>query len=487
MTPPHRAGGGPRPRGEVLAGLPEAAPPGTWDAALEAAFAGGSRRLVVLDDDPTGTQTVHGVPVVTGWSVADLRWALTRGARVAYVLTNTRSMEAARAAAVNREVAGNLAAAARAEGVDVSVVSRGDSTLRGHFASETGALSEALAAVGQPVDGIAFCPAYLEAGRITARDEHWIAEGEWLRPVADSPYATDAAFAFGTSHLPDYVEERTGGAVRAADVVSIGLDDIRGGGPDRVAALLGTLRGGRVAVVNAVEPTDLEAVALAALWTEAAGRRLLYRTGPSFVRARGGITARPPLRGAEPAAGAPRGGHGLVVAGSHVELTNRQVAALQAGAGIETVELEVPAVLDPARSARAVRTAADRALAALERRDVLLVTSREVVTGGAGRESLSIARAVSAALADATGRVVRARPPRYLIAKGGITSSDVFTRGLGARRAMVLGSLLPGMVSVWRAEDGIDPGLPYVVFAGNVGGEGDLLTAVRVMGGGPSR
>jgi uncharacterized protein YgbK (DUF1537 family) len=62
------------------------------------------------------------------------------------------------------------------------------------------------------------------------------------------------------------------------------------------------------------------------------------------------------------------------------------------------------------------------------------------------------------------------RRPRYLLAKGGITSSDIATRGLGIRRALVLGQILPG-VPVWQSgPESRFPGMPYIVFPGNVGG-----------------
>lgn len=66
----------------------------------------------------------------------------------------------------------------------------------------------------------------------------------------------------------------------------------------------------------------------------------------------------------------------------------------------------------------------------------------------------------------------------WVVAKGGITSSDVATRGLGARAATVLGQLLPG-VPVWRIRP--DGGRPVVlvVFPGNVGGPDDLRRAVE--------
>ena len=117
-----------------------------------------------------------------------------------------------------------------------------------------------------------------------------------------------------------------------------------------------------------------------------------------------------------------------------------------------------------------VVTQTNQALAA--GRDVVVFTSRKLITGGDAAASLDIGRRVSAALV----RLVRdlTTRPRYLIAKGGITASDLATKGLGVKRAMVLGQIGPG-IPVWElgAETKF-PGLPYVVFPGNVGSSNAL-------------
>jgi uncharacterized protein YgbK (DUF1537 family) len=108
----------------------------------------------------------------------------------------------------------------------------------------------------------------------------------------------------------------------------------------------------------------------------------------------------------------------------------------------------------------------------------VLATSRRLVTG---QDNLAIGRTVT----DALIAVVRGLSvqPRFVIAKGGITSHEVAQRGLGAARATVLGQLQPG-VPVWRLESGPDlrsAGVPYVVFPGNVGGPTGLLDAARAL------
>jgi uncharacterized protein YgbK (DUF1537 family) len=178
----------------------------------------------------------------------------------------------------------------------------------------------------------------------------------------------------------------------------------------------------------------------------------------------------PPHRdGSRPHAG------GLTVVGSHVGLSSRQLEHLDRTSPRTTVEVDVPHLL--ARGAPYVEQIATDTSRALERGHALLATSRRVVEGSNGEASLRIAHTVADALVTVVQRIIDRVDPAYLVAKGGITSSTLFSAALGASRAVVLGSVLPGLVSVWRPVDGRRPGLPYVVFAGNVGDE-DALTTV---------
>jgi uncharacterized protein YgbK (DUF1537 family) len=464
----------------ALDGLP---PVREVPAAEVAARITGGPRLVVLDDDPTGTQTVADVPVLTSWTVDDLRWALRQDSGAFFVLTNTRSLSPEDAAVRNREVVRALHEASAAEGTGYVLASRGDSTLRGHFPLETDVLAHELAAVGAGApDGVVLVPAYIEAGRITVDSYHWMRtpDGELL-PVGESEFARDATFGYRSSALPEWVEEKTGGRVAAADVLRITLDDLRVGGPARVAELLSGLRDGRTAVVDAVCDDDLRVLALAVAEAEEGGVRLLYRVGPSFVRARAGQAGRPPLTAGElrPLRGdAP---HGLIAIGSHVSLTTRQLERLRERGGIAEFELEVALLLDDERREAHVAEVAARAATALESSDAVIRTSRALVTGADAEESLAISRRVSAALVEAVRLVNAVRGPAFVIAKGGITSSDTATHGLEIRRAWARGTLLPGIVSLWQPVDGPAAGIPYIVFAGNVGGDEALADALDLL------
>jgi uncharacterized protein YgbK (DUF1537 family) len=273
--------------------------------------------------------------------------------------------------------------------------------------------------------------------------------------------------------------------------------------------VLASAAGGAWVVVNATEYSDLDTVARAVLDAERAGQSFLFRTGPSFVRALSGLGPKPPLRGAQiwgaeggaqiwgaeggaqiRGAGGARaggsGGHGLIVVGSHVGQTSRQVAALRARAATTDIELDVPAVLagGPAAAAPVVASTARRVTTALGHSDVLLYTSRGVITAPDVAGSLTIARTVSAALSRIVRDALAARPA-WVIAKGGITSHDVMLHGLGIHRAEVTGQLFPGTISVFRPLDAAPEaiGMPYVVFAGNVGDDGTLAQVVAIIHG----
>ncbi|QIN84169.1 hypothetical protein GBA63_17080 [Rubrobacter tropicus] len=466
---------------EYLASLPPESPVPDALEKIRDRVAAGGRKIAVLDDDPTGTQTVHGVPVLTTWTVDDLRWALEQPSPTFYVLTNSRSLPEEEAAALNREVASNLAAAAKQAGSDFVVTSRGDSTLRGHFPAETDAILEGS---GGEADGVILCPCYLEAGRLTADDTHWVLQEERLVPAGETEFARDASFGYSSSDLRDWVEEKTAGRFPASEVVSVGLSEIREGGPERVSGILRGAGGGRPVVVNAASQTDLEVFVLGLLDAEETGRRFVYRTGPSFVRVRGGITEKGPLSREELYRRRPHRGHGLVLVGSHVELTTRQLAEALGLEGVLGVELSVPRLLESGEREGELRRVAAEVNAGLAASEVVVYTSREVVGGGGGRTGFEVGRAVSDALVEVMQRVDRDLPLAFVVAKGGITSSDVGTRGLGVRRAEVAGQVLPGIVSVWiLPEESAFPGLPYVIFAGNVGGPDSLARVIEILRG----
>jgi uncharacterized protein YgbK (DUF1537 family) len=476
---------------DVLAAYPAdmEIPAGLVAGALAASNAEVPRVLVVLDDDPTGTQSVADLPVLTRWDVEDFTWAFGQNKPAVYVLTNTRSLDPAEAAARNGEVVRNALAAA-GSGLRLGFVSRSDSTLRGHYPLEPDVIAATVAAVsGEKTDGVVLVPAFPDAGRLTIGGVHYMrGTGDsmgTLVPVSETEFARDASFGFSTSVMADYVAEKSQGRFPADSVIVLDLNIIRAGAAAQDPAISAK------AIADAIEPAtdstpivadivtenDFRALALGLEEAERRGKNLLYRVGPPFVRGRIGQEIRTALTAEEAYAGnTPSEAGGLIVVGSHVGLTTRQLNVLTAQhSSARIIEIDVEKLLGAEPDAKAhLDQTVDAVVDALRAGDVIVHTSRLLIKTDDPAESLRIARTVSAAVVDGGNRTLKTFPPRFVIAKGGITSSDVAAHGLEIRHAIVRGPMLPGIVSLWEPVDGPAKGIPYIVFAGNVGDDDSL-------------
>ena len=520
--------------------------PPEWDADplphIDAALNASGRKIVILDDDVMGTQSVHDIAVLMDWSVDALRSELESDSRAFFVVTNARTMPESQARTVSAFITGNLCEAARRAGVDFSIVSRLDSTLRGHFPADMRAIESALAQdssakpasdkAGNPnPSGWIIAPLFLEGGRFTINDTQYVLDGEWLVPVGETEFARDPAFSFTSSNLREWVEEKTasgatvggappsrsmsgdgelsGGAssdnapynsvpassvssssasvgrassvssdsVPAADVASVSIDDLRRGGPQRIASILSALPDGGVCVVNGASNRDMEVFVQGMLQLEAGGRRFLFRAAASFIKALLGQTERPLLTPAELGMSASSAGSDngmLIVVGSHVPRTTGQLDHLLANTGAVGVEANVSHLLaDSARQSeidRGIRAAED---AVREGKHAVLYTSRALVEGRSADHSLAIGHQVSQAISEIVAGIgVR---PRCVVVKGGATSYAVATEALEVRRAWSPGQAAPGVPAWILGDETLHPGMPCIIFPGNVGDD-DALT-----------
>lgn len=478
--------------------------------AVAASSAETPRMLVVLDDDPTGTQSVADLPVLTRWDVEDFVWAFRHIVQsnckpAVYVLTNTRSLDPAEAAARNGEVVRNaLAAAGSADAgagssLRLGFVSRSDSTLRGHYPLEPDVIAATVEAVtGESTDGVVIVPAFPDAGRVTIGGVHYMrgtgVDAGTLTPVSETEFAKDASFGFANSEMAKYVEEKSYGRFPASDVIVLDLDIIRAGASSNGAdgdpavsakAIADALDGATNStpiVADIVTENDLRALSLGLEEAERRGKKLLYRVGPPFVRARIGQEIRTELSTEEAFEGnTPSEAGGLIVVGSHVGVTTRQLNVLTAQhSAASIVEIDVEQLLASETAADAyIGTVVSDVVDALHSGDVIVHTSRLLIKTDDAAASLKIARTVSAAVVAVVNRTLKTFPPRFVIAKGGITSSDVAAHGLEIRHAIVRGPMLPGIVSLWEPVDGPAKGIPYIVFAGNVGDDQSLAAVTR--------
>ena len=444
-------------------------------------------KVVVIDDDPTGSQTVHSCPLLLEWDQETLRQGLRHPSPLLFLLADTRALTPKAAAARNREIVRHLDAALAAEGLgrgDVLLVSRGDSTLRGHGVLEPATLQEAFG----PFDATFHIPAFLEGGRTTRNGVHLL-NGE---PVHTTAFARDRIFGYSTSDLATWLGEKSGGLIRPDEVQRIHgreLDAAGGAGLPGLIDRLRSLQGNVPVVVDAERQDQLDVLASAvrALRCE---KRFLFRSAASLVKALAD-PGPPPLDGAGMAALRCRNGDGAlrpgwVVVGSYVPLADQQLERLLQDSGCNGLELPVR------RIARVLDSGTpDLLLADLERE--WLQQLREMLAGGTtpvlyssrgeiGFASLPQRRHCSLQLAQVMARLAAALAPDlgYLISKGGTTTQTLLSKGLGLTAVQLEGQLLPGL-SLVRPSEGRNAGLPILTFPGNLGSADTLRDAWQRM------
>ena len=420
------------------------------------------RRVVVLDDDPTGVQTLAGVRVLLRWDAGLVRDALA-GRRAVHLITNVRALPAEQAL----EVTAQAARTALAGAPDALVILRGDSTLRGHLREEVLALAGVVTPGRLPP--LLLVPALPSAGRVTIGGVHMLERDGRRVPLHETEYASDGVFTYTDARVLAWAEQRTAGLVLARHGRELHLEELRAGGPALVAAALRQLEqaGRPAALVPDVENvSDLELVACGYERALEEGVTALVRCAPAFAGALSGATA-------DGVAPAPRAESMLVVCGSYVPTATVQLDALVDAYPGSLVEVDVDTLVSPDPEPEIARAAA--AASSLLRAEpvAVLATPRRRPSG---TETFAAGERISAGLARAAGRV--SPRPTCVVVKGGITSCVTLRDGFGATEADVVGPLLPG-VSRWRTED-----LDYVVVPGNVGDKQLLADVVaRVLGG----
>lgn len=449
------------------------------DVALTKELLDFDRKIIVLDDDPTGVQTVNGIHVYTDWTEESIAAGFAEENRMFFILTNSRAFQTAQTEAEHRTIAARVAAEARRTGKEFMLISRSDSTLRGHYPLETVTLARTLEESGERIDGEVLMPFFKEGGRFTIGDVHYVQEGAELTPAGDTEFARDKTFGYTSSDMKEYIEEKTQGAFRAADVVSISLDDLRAMRVDVIIKQLMAVTDFRKVIVNAVDYVDVKVFAIAMIRAMKEGKHFLFRTAAAWTKVIGGVTDKPLLRRDELVVPGNANG-GLIIIGSHVKKTTEQFEKLRELDAVKFVEFNHLLVLDtPRLEAELQRIIRETEDAIRHGMTVAVYTGRKRFDAGSEAESLRVSVQISDALTSIVRRL--SVQPAFLIAKGGITSSDVGTKGLSVRRALVLGQVAPG-IPVWQTgAESKFPGMSYIIFPGNVGAVETLRDVVKML------
>ena len=432
-------------------------------------------QIIVLDDDPTGSQTVHSCLLLLKWDVETLRLGLRDRVPIFFVLTNTRALSPSQAANVTQEVCRNLKIALAAENIDnFLIISRSDSTLRGHYPLETDVINQELG----DFDAHFLTPAFFEGGRVTVNSTHYLLQDDKKIPVNETEFARDSVFGFNHSYLPDYVAEKTQGKIVSEEVVTIQLEDLKSGGlTDRLLAL----KNNASVVVDGETQEDFDRFAIALLKATQKGKRFLFRSAASLITSLAKLGKQPILASAM-SLYKTKQRPGVILVGSHVSKTTRQLEQLLRQDSIVGIEVEVLRLRDHPEARKIMfPEILEQVLTVWQQgKTPVIFTSREEVTFAELQERIDFGETISNLLMDLVGGLPS--DIGFLISKGGITSNNLLSKGLNLTSVRLLGQILPGccVVRTVIAHPQF-PRLPVVLFPGNVGDDQGLVEAWRII------
>lgn len=428
--------------------------------------------MIVLDDDPTGIQSVHNVLVITLPTLENIKKAMRSTSSVFYILTNSRSFNEEETTTYHQNLMKMILEASHQTNVDFVIVSRGDSTLRGHYPLETEVILEELERDGQIIDGEIICP-YLDGIRKTEKNIHYVKNGDTWIPCGESEFAKDRSFSYHSSDLCAYVEEKTKGKYLAKDCICISLEDLND--EDCVVSKLNQAVNFNKVIVNCRCMDDLKKFVRG---FEKTKKRFIFRCAASLVKELAHIDNRPYLKKQDCVQ---EGNGGLILVGSHVKKTASQLAYLKDNSNLEWIEFNQHKILDGTLHEESLRVSKKLEEVLKEDKIAVVSTRRERVDFPEDNPAKQLEWATNISR-ELVGVIERLNTrPRFLITKGGITSSDAITIGLHVSEEWVLGQIAQNVGVVKCLKGSKFENLPVVVFPGNVGDETTLFNVVNIL------
>ena len=454
---------------------------GYLDKLLNEEIEKNNKKIVVLDDDPTGVQTVHDVSVYTDWSKESIKSGFEEKNKLFYILTNSRGFTTEQTIKAHKEIANIIAEVGSELNKEYIIISRSDSTLRGHYPLETKLLKDIENQHGKKIDGEILCPFFKEGGRFTINNIHYVKYDNKLVPAGETEFAKDKTFGYTSSNMCEYIEEKTNGEFKKESVTCISLDDIRNLNFDKIEKQLLEVDDFNKVVVNAIDYCDIKVFCIALYRAMAKGKTYMFRTAAAIVKVIGGITNQPLLTKEKMIVKDNKNG-GIVVIGSHTKKTTSQLEALKEVKGIEFIEFNSDLVLDDIKFEEEIKRVVSLSEKFISQgTTVVTYTKRKllVVENDSKEDALIRSVKISNAVQSLVGRL--SIEPSFVIAKGGITSSDIGTKALAVKKANVMGQIKPG-IPVWQTgNESKFPKTPYVIFPGNVGEITTLKEAVEIL------
>lgn len=427
-------------------------------------------KIVILDDDPTGIQTVHGCLLATNWEYKTLAKVMKHKENFFYILTNSRAKIEQDAEAINTEIINRVIDLNKRFNYKLIFLSRSDSTLRGHFPIEPLTIKKEIEKNNLNSDfPIIFAPSFFEAGRYTMDNVHYLLDKGKMIPVADTEFANDSVFKYKNSNLINYIIEKSNNTTNQSEIGILSIDAIRNLDLELLQREIENLKEKKYIIINSLDYYDLKKISLVILKIIADNNlTITIRSSSSFPKAISGIKDKKFLQKKDLIK---TNNPGIIIVGSYVNKTTAQLNKLLNLDNIIKIELDANKILY--NSKELLNQTLNFLMDFNNNFTFVLFTSRSEIRVEDKTRRLSIGKKISYFLVE----IVKNLPfiPSFIIAKGGITSNDILTKGLKVQTAVVKGQIISGVPVLITDKDCRYPNLPYIIFPGNVGDENSLV------------
>lgn len=433
-------------------------------------------KIVILDDDPTGIQTVHGCILITNWEEATVEMAFENKNKFFYILTNSRSMDSEQAKLVNEQAVYQILKVNKKYNYKLIFISRSDSTLRGHFPAETESIRKILNTRSNTESlPVFFIPAFIEVGRYTINNVQYLKSNDELIPVNETEFSRDKVFGYKNANLIDYIKEKTNN-IQNDEIGSLSIDDLRLKSVNEIVSILKSQIHKKYIIVNALDYTELQKFSLSYLkLILTIDNHVVLRTSSSLPKALSGIEDKPLLtkksllKTDKP---------GIILVGSHVHKTTLQLGYLLNNRNVKGIEINIHDILHSPKELLTKILIYIKELWICGTTPVLYTSRREFIMDDE-KEKLALGRKISDFLVEIVRNIPSA--PAYIISKGGITSHNILTHGLKLNHATVAGQILDGVPVVITSKEHRFADLPFIIFPGNVGDNQALSNVFNVL------
>ena len=443
-------------------------------------------KVIVIDDDPTGSQTVNNCLLLLKWDYSTLIKGFQSKSNLFFILANTRSLSENDAKLRLVEICNALKKVISKESYkeEFIFVSRGDSTLRGHNFLEPKIMNDCLG----PFDATFHIPAFIEGKRMTIDGDHFVDNV----PVSQTIFAKDKIFGYKTSNVKQLLFQKCKYQIKFNDIQNLKISELKvleSKEKNIVFNKIRNLKENSHVIVDIENYSQLEKFSLS-IKKLSKQKKFLFRTAASFISSISAVKDNPKepffysiiRRKNREKKFLP----GFLVIGSYVELTTMQLKEFLEISDCIPIELDVFEFLrisklksnqDQLVFFKNKLLAQIRSILKQENTPVLF-TSRKEVSLAKNDEQVnfynSLAHFISELVSDLKNEI------GYLVSKGGITSNVILSNGFNANYVYLQGQIITGVSLVtFKLEN--DENLPIVTFPGNIGNQDSLVKVWRIL------